>query len=133
MGFDPFSPIVLDIEIWVSFSRQKIWMVPSLELSIVWSRYNALKLLWRIWESNMKERPPFHTFLQIIYKSFKILVLSYNLFHFVPIFKKIDQKVAQMGGIFYFWIMTNYARNLVQFWQFVQDDVTVKWQKVFKK
>ena len=133
MGFDPFSPIVLDIEIWVSSSRQKIWMVPSLELSIVWSRYNALKLLWRIWESNMKERPPFHTFLQIIYKSLKILVLNYNLFHFVPIFKKIDQKLAQMGGIFYFWIMTNYARNLVQFWQFVQDDVTVKWQKVFKK
>ena len=72
-------------------------MVPSLELSIVvWLRYVALKLLWRIWESDIKEAPPFHTFLHIFYKTFKILVLSYNLSHFVPIFKKIEEKPAQI-------------------------------------
>ena len=46
------------------FSPQKIYMCPSLELStVVWLQYIALKLLWRIWESDIKEGPPFHTFL----------------------------------------------------------------------
>ena len=60
--------------IWRSnFSHQKINMVSSLELSIViWSQYIALKLLWRIWKINVKEAPPFHTFLQIFYKNLKI-------------------------------------------------------------
>ena len=60
-------------------------MVSRLELSVVaWSRYVALKLLWRIWEKDVKEGegPPFRTFLQIFYKNFRILVLSYNLPHF---------------------------------------------------
>ena len=71
-------------------------MVPSLELFVVvWLRYSALKLLQRIWESDVKEGPPFHTFLKIFYKNFKILVLCYNLSHFVPIFKKIEEKLAK--------------------------------------
>ena len=46
-------------------------MVPSSELSIVvWSRYVALKLLWRIWESDDKQGYPFHTLLQIFYKKY---------------------------------------------------------------
>ena len=46
-------------------------MVPSSELSIVvWSRYVALKLLWRIWESDVKQGYPFHTLLQIFYKKY---------------------------------------------------------------
>ena len=70
-------------------------MVSSLKLSVVvWLRYIALQLLWRIWESDVKEGPPFHTFLHIFYKNFKILVLSDNLSHFVPIFKKIDKKTC---------------------------------------
>ena len=72
-------------------------MVPSLEFSIVvWSWYIALKLLWRIWESDVKEKPPFHTLLQIFYKKFKILALSYNLSHFIPILKNIDKRLAQI-------------------------------------
>ena len=68
----------------------------SLELSItVWSQYIALKLLWRIWESDVKEGPPFYAFLQIFYKIVKVLVLSYNLSHFLPISKKIDEWLAQ--------------------------------------
>ena len=67
-------------------------MVPSLELSIVvWSRYIALKLFWRIWKNDAKKGPPFHTFLQLFCNNFKTLVLSYNLPHFLPIFKKTDE------------------------------------------
>ena len=72
-------------------------MIPSLELSVVvWSRYIVLKLLWRMWESDVKEGHPFHTFLHIFYENFKILVLSYNPSYLVPIFKKIDKKLAQI-------------------------------------
>ena len=47
-------------------------MVPSLELSIVvWSRYIALKLPWKIWENDVKEGTPFHTFLRIFFKNLK--------------------------------------------------------------
>ena len=66
----------------IEFFTWKIYVVPNLGLFIVvWSRYVALKLLWRIWESDVKKGPSFHTFRQIFYKRFKILVLSYNLFH----------------------------------------------------
>ena len=62
----------------------KISMVLSSSLFIVvWSRYIALKLLWRIWENDVRVVPPFHTFLQIFYKNISILVLSCNLSHFV--------------------------------------------------
>ena len=57
-------------------------MVPSLELFIVvWFQHIALKLLWRIWESDVKEGLLLHTFLQIFFKNIKILVISY-LSHF---------------------------------------------------
>ena len=66
-------------------------MVPNLEFYIVvWSRYIALKLLTKICESDYRKKPPFHMFLQIFCKIFKILVLSYNLSHFESIFKKIN-------------------------------------------
>ena len=81
----------------IKFVISKKYMVPSLEFSIVvWLRYIALKLFWRIWESNVKEKPPFNTFLQMFHKNFKILASSYNISHFVPIFKKIDKKIAQV-------------------------------------
>ena len=57
------------------------------ELSIV-----VLKLPWRIWKNDVEEEPPLHTFLKIFYKTFKILVLSYNLSHFVPIYNEDWQK-----------------------------------------
>ena len=62
-------------------------MVQSLELSIVfWLRYIALKFLWRIWESDVKEGPPFHTFLHIFYKTFTILLCNKQLHKkFAPI------------------------------------------------
>ena len=56
----------------------------------VFSQYITLKLLWRSWEREVKEGAPFHIFLQIFYKSFEILMLSYNLLHFALIFQKID-------------------------------------------
>ena len=66
-------------------------MVLSLEVFMaVLSRYITLKLLWRSWESDVKEGAPFPIFLQIFYKSFEILMLSYNLPHFALIFQKID-------------------------------------------
>ena len=49
---------------------------------------------------DIKKGPPFHTFLHIFYKNFKIFVLSYNLSHFAAIFKKIDKKLAQIQGVF---------------------------------
>ena len=71
-------------------------MVPSLELSIVvWLRYN-LKLHWTISESDIKKGHSFHIFLLIFHKNFKILVLSYNLSHFVPVFKMTDEKIGQI-------------------------------------
>ena len=63
-------------------------------------KYIALKLLQRIWENDVKEGPLFHTFPQIFYKNFKILVLSYNISHFVPIFKKIDKKLPRLKESF---------------------------------
>ena len=70
-------------------------MAVSLELSIVvWSRYIALKLFWRIWENNVKEGPLFHNFHQIFHKNFKMLILIYSLSHFVPIFKKNYEELA---------------------------------------
>ena len=72
-------------------------MVSSLELSIVdWSKYIALKLFLRIWEGDIREGLQFHTFLKIFYKNFKMLMLRYNPSHFMPIFRNIDKKLAQM-------------------------------------
>ena len=45
---------------------------------------------------DVKVVPPFHIFLQIFYKNVKVLALSYNFSHFVPIFKKIDEKPVQI-------------------------------------
>ena len=50
----------------------------------------ALKILGKL----PQRGSPFHTFLQIFYKNFKILVSSYNRSHFVSIFKKIDKKTC---------------------------------------
>ena len=55
----------------LNFSPQKIHMIPILKLSlIVWLRYIALKLLWRICESDIKERLLFQTtiFLKLKHK-----------------------------------------------------------------
>ena len=49
-------------------------------------------LLWNCFQRG----PPFHTFHQIFYKNFNSLVLSYNLPHFVTIFKKIDEKTKNL-------------------------------------
>ena len=81
----------------IKFPLQKIYMVPSLKLSIVillW--FIALELLWRIWESDVNKEAQFHTFFQTFYKNFKILLLSYNLSHLVPTFKKIVEKLAHL-------------------------------------
>ena len=44
----------------IKFFTLKIYIVLSFELSIVaWSQHIALKLLWRIWESDVKEDPCF--------------------------------------------------------------------------
>ena len=42
-------------------------------------------------EIDVKDVLLFHSFLQIFYKNFKILVLSYSLSHFAPISQKIDK------------------------------------------
>ena len=42
-------------------------------------------------------------------------MLSYNLSQFVPIFKKIDKKLAQIKGVFHFYGMKNYTRNFPEF------------------
>ena len=48
-----------------TFSSQKIYMVSSLELStVVLSKDIGLKLLRRIWESDVKKEPPCHSLLQ---------------------------------------------------------------------
>ena len=64
---------------------------------VIWLWYIALKLLWRIWESDVNKGAPFPTFFQIFYKKFKILVLNCNLSHFVSIFKKIHEKLAHLS------------------------------------
>ena len=58
-------------------------MVPSAELSI-----SVYFEEFGNWRQNVLL---FHSFLQIFYKNFKILVLSYSLSHFVPISQKIDK------------------------------------------
>ena len=49
---------------------------------------------------DIKKGPTFRTFLHMFYTNFKIFVLSYNLSHFVAIFKKTDKKLAQIQGVF---------------------------------
>ena len=102
---DLFSPV---FTFWLckndgrsSFSPQKICMVPSLELSIIWSLYIALKLLWRIWGNGVKEGPLLHTFLQIIYKTFKTLVLSYNISHFVRTSKRLKKNCPDIRSLLF--------------------------------
>ena len=41
---------------------------------------------------DVKEGLLFHTFLPMFHKNFKILLLSYDLSRFAPIFRKIDEK-----------------------------------------
>ena len=43
-------------------------------------------------------------------KILKYQVLRYNLSHFLPIFKKIDEKLAHISGVFYFYIIRNYTK-----------------------
>ena len=66
---------------------------------VIWQWYITLKLHWRIWENHVNKGAPFHTFFQIFYENFKVLVLSYNCFHFVSIFKKIDAKLAHLPDV----------------------------------
>ena len=109
------------------FYRKK-YTFPSLELL-----FGLNILLWNCFEEfakvTSKKGPPFHTFLKIFYKNIKILVLSHNLSHFMPISKKIDENLAQIYRVFYFYVVRSYTRNLSQFWFFVKDDVTVTKQK----
>ena len=60
----------------------------------------TLKLLSRIWESDVKEGNPFHTFLHNILPKFKILVSGHSLSHFVPIFKKTEENLLKYKGFF---------------------------------
>ena len=50
----------------------------------------------------LKRGPRFNTFLKIFYKKIEIFVLSYNILHFVPIFKEIDKKFARYKESFVF-------------------------------
>ena len=75
--------------------------VTSPELPIVaWSRYIALKLLWRIWETEVKEGLPFHIFLKIFYKNIKMLVLRNNLSHFS---RRLKKNLPRYKKIFDIW------------------------------
>ena len=119
----------------------------------VWSRYIALKLLWKIWGKDVKEGPPFEksgkktsstrgprlknlgkrrqrvvpiwkiwekdvkeglcfTFSS---KYFIILLLSYNLSHFAPLFKKIDKKFPDIRNLL-FLCNEELHKKFVQFW-----------------
>ena len=51
---------------------QKIYMVPSLKLSIViWLWHIALKLLWRIWKGDFNKRPRFTSSFKHFTKNLK--------------------------------------------------------------
>ena len=63
-------------------------MVPSLELSIVVSFEEFGDVI-------SKRGPSFNTIFNIFYKKIKILVLSYNLPHFAPVFEVIDKKIKE--------------------------------------
>ena len=45
---------------------------------------------------DVKEGLLFHTFLPMFHKNFKILLWSYNLSHFAPIFRKTDEKLPHI-------------------------------------
>ena len=47
-------------------------------------------------KSTLKSGPRFKVFLKIFYKKVKVLTLSYTLLHFVPVFKEIEEKFAQI-------------------------------------
>ena len=62
-----------------------------------------------------KRGPRLTPYWKYFTKITKVLVLSYNLSHFLSIFKKVDEKLAQMYRVFYFYIIRNYTRNLSKF------------------
>ena len=45
---------------------------------------------------DVKEGLLFHTFVPMFHKNFKILLLSYNLSRFAPIFRKSDEKLPHI-------------------------------------
>ena len=93
----------------IKFFISKISMVLSSSLFIVvWSRYIALKLLWRIWENDVRMVSPFHTFLQTFYKNISILVLSCNLSHFVEGICLISDILSKMTS--------QWKKNWYNFW-----------------
>ena len=51
------------------------------------------QILYGYCQSGVKEGPPFHAFLQVFNKNFKILVLSHNFSHFVTNFLEDLQKI----------------------------------------
>ena len=59
----------------VKFFTSKICMVRNLKLPVVvWSRYIALELLWRIWENDVKEDPRFTPSSKYCIKSLQFYV-----------------------------------------------------------
>ena len=72
--------------------------------------------MYMIRESDAKQAPPFHSFLQIFYKNFKVSVLSFSLSHFAPVFKKTDEKPVQILGVFCFYVIRSYTRISRQLW-----------------
>ena len=77
-----------------NLSGQKIYMIsiPSLVCLIaIYCFETALKNLgkWR------QTGHPFYIFLQIFYKSFRILLVSYSLFHFAPIFRRLTKTLPK--------------------------------------
>ena len=77
------------------FSGQKIYMIsiPSLVCLIaIYCFETALKNLgkWR------QTGHPFYTFLQIFYKNVRILLVSYSLFHFAPIFRRLTKTLPKI-------------------------------------
>ena len=58
-------------------------MARSIDVFIVWLRYITLKRFWRTLE-NDAIKGPFHTFHQIFYKDFVLLVFWNKYYSFVP-------------------------------------------------
>ena len=59
----------------VKFFTSKICMVRNLKLPVVvWSRYIALELLWRIWENDVKQDPRFTPSSKYCIKSLQFYV-----------------------------------------------------------
>ena len=56
----------------------------------------CLEIAFKNFKKWRQRKSSFHCLLQIFYRNYKILVLSYNLSHYVPIFKRIDEKRVQI-------------------------------------